>query len=119
MTLGVAAMMLVAGDCGVPFGVFVNGESFPVTPGAEFEFTATFAIDPVGDGIGATSVAFLNPDTRTEIRLQPVPQSLPSVVTDADGYFVIDLPPLVGDLTLDLVAVGDLTTWPAQISVQL
>ena len=99
--------------------VFVNGESFPVTPGAEFEFSATFAPDPDVDGIGLTSVAFLNPDTRTMIRLEPVPQTLPSVVTDADGYFVIDLPTLGGSTMLGLLAVGDLTTWPALLSTEL
>ena len=99
--------------------VFVNGESFPVTPGAEFEFSATFALDPSADGIGLTSLAFLNPDTRTTIRLEPVPQPLPPVVTDADGYFVIDLPALGDNTTLDLLAVGDLTTWPALLSIEL
>ena len=99
--------------------VFVNGESFAVTPGADFEFSATFAVDPSTDGIGLISLAFLNPDTRTTIRIEPVPESLPSVLTDDDGYFVIDLPALGGNATLDLVAVGDLTTWPALLSIEL
>lgn len=99
--------------------VFVNGESFAVTPGAEFEFSVTFAADSDGDGIGLISVAFLNPDTRTTIRLEPVPQVLAPVVTDADGEFVVDLPALGAGATLGLRAVGDLTTWPALLSVEL
>jgi hypothetical protein len=49
--------------------VFVNGRSFPVTPEAEFGFNATCAVDPSADGAGLTSLAFLNPVTRTKIRI--------------------------------------------------
>ena len=99
--------------------VFVNGESFTVTPGAEFEFSATFAPALDADGVALTSVAFLNPDTRSAIRIEPVPQVLPPVVTDADGFFVVDLTALEGSTTLGLLAVGDLATWPALLSVEL
>lgn len=93
--------------------VFVNGEAFPVTPGAEFDFDATFAVDPTLDGIGTVSVAFLNPDTRTVIRIEPVAQSMRPVVTDGDGRFEIELPDVVGGYTIELRSAGDLATWPA------
>lgn len=41
------------------------------------------------------------------------------VVTDAGGYFVIELPVVSADTSLDLIAVGALTTWPAPLSVEL
>jgi hypothetical protein len=99
--------------------VLVNGESFPVTPGADFDFTATFAVDPTADGIGSVAVAFLNPDTRTTIRIEPVAKPLAPVVTDAGGFFVVELPPLGGVATVDLLATGDLSTWPALLSTRV
>ena len=117
LDVGSNNMLAVSATAGQ--NVFVNGESFPVTPGAEFEFSATFALDPAADGIGLVSVAFLNPDTRTTIRIEPVPQSLAPVVSDDDGNFVIELPVLGVGTTLELLAVGDLTTWPALLSTEL
>jgi hypothetical protein len=117
LDVGSNNMLAVSATAGQ--NVFVNGESFPVTPGAEFEFSATFALGPAADGIGLVSVAFLNPDTRTTIRIEPVPQSLAPVVSDDDGSFVIELPVLGVGTTLELLAVGDLTTWPALLSTEL
>ena len=99
--------------------VFVNGEAFPVTPGAEFEFRATFAFDPSAEGVGTVSLAFLNPDTRTTIRMQPVAQPVAPTVTDNTGAFTLDLPELQGGGTVELRAPGDLETWPALGSVRI
>ena len=99
--------------------VFVNGESFPVTPGAAFEFRATFAFDPSAEGIGTVSVAFLNPDTRTTIRIQPVEEPLATVITDNSGTFVVELPDVFGSGTVSVRAPGGIGTWPALGSVRV
>lgn len=117
--LGVGSTNMLSVDASPGQIVFVNGESFPVTPGAAFEFRATYAFDPSVDGIGTVEVAFLNPDTRTTIRVQPIDQPVEPVTTDGSGAFVVELPEVFGAGTVELHAPGGLDTWPALGSIRL
>lgn len=96
--------------------IFVDGERFRVTPGAEFEFAATIDVPRRSLGSGSVSVIFLGDQefARENLWFTSRPGRLPSVTTDEQGRYRVPMGTLQpGRYELALSYGGDLGRWAA------
>jgi hypothetical protein len=102
--------------------MFVDGPSFRVTPGAEFEFTAVLDVPEASFGSGYISVMFIDKQEieRQNIWFQSRPIGLPPVRTDASGVYEIDLKGLeAGRYDISIEYAGDVDHWSASAGARL
>ena len=102
--------------------ILVDGESFKVTPGADFEFAAT--IDVAGKSLdsGYLSIIFLGQAevARENLWFTTRPIELPTVTTDDDGRYRIPTRKLAsGRYDLGVTYPGDLEHWVASTSTRI
>ncbi len=104
-------MHIVAGPDEV---VFVDGVQFPVTAGAEYEFSVTMGGTDASIGTIGVAIAFVADveGARETILFAPSPIDLGTTETGADGTFRVSLPGGSDGYDAIVSVAGDARTWP-------
>lgn len=99
--------------------VFVDGVPFEVTPGADFEFSATLSVPEGSFDLGSVAIVFLD---ETEIDRTTIDfaaggrSSVGTVTTNRDGGFTAPLPLEANRYELEAVYPGDHRHWRSSAS---
>ncbi len=96
--------------------ILVDGQSFKVTAGADFEFAATIDVPGTSIGSGYVSVIFLGDEevARESLWFNTRPIALPPVTTDAGGRYRVPTAKLrPGRYDLLVTYDGDIDHWAA------
>lgn len=102
--------------------IFVDSAPFEVTPGADYQLSATTAVPERAIRAGLVAVVFLEEAEilRQNLFLEPAPIPLAEVITDAEGGFTLQADGLAaGDYGLRVSYRGDLSHWPVAAEVRV
>jgi len=99
--------------------IFIDGTTFPVTAGTDFELSVAYELDGGSPDSVVVSVAFVGV-SRASIYLDHVPKDIGGFVTDANGLvrFSSDVVG-PGPATIVVTANGNLDRWPATVSIPI
>lgn len=97
--------------------MFVDGATFKVTPGAEYEFSAVLDVPQASFGSGFVAVMFIDQAEvhRENLWFEALPIVLPAATTDADGGYHVRPRGLdAGRYAVTIDYDGDVEHWAAR-----
>jgi len=97
--------------------IFLDGETFDVTPGGPFEFSATYEIDEKSADAVVVSIEFLDIQ-RKNIFAHLTSGQVGEVTTNAEGKATVPLD-MIGSTPANVTVnyAGDLDHWPAKATI--
>jgi hypothetical protein len=88
--------------------VFLVLKSFPVTPGADYEFDVPLSVSANGERAGYAAIVFRDGSGKwvrvDKVWFHPSVRNLGNAITNADGRFQVEIPQPVAEARSDIRA---------------